>query len=332
LEELKVEQEYLKVTIFNRDFYILKEEFLSKVEESKGKHIPPKGEIDIGSPVETRERNTLLFSLYEVLNFIIEKAGISTKDLKEIDILYIVSEYHLFLELPWERLVKGVVIREVPSQDNRQNDKDLPISENSLLIITSYAYKYIGDKLEEGLNKEIKKIRNICIQENGIKYRMNNIALNRHTTKEQIERIDFTQFSFLHFAMHGYEKGGIYLSNNSTDRYKYVITFTTKDLLKIVSNCKFKLAFFSTCYSGGGLNGIDEQVLAFEFVKEGISDYAIGYPGKSGNDSLPTFAELFYKHFMSCDDIEVVYERAIREYNKSCKNSEKYIPYLYKSI
>lgn len=331
-DEYNKKQTFVNVSLENESVRIPLEEF-KKVLNTKEEKSVDAGDIIVGTqlkkPNEIKCDHERL-NRSNVVRFLIKRLP-SINNLKNVSVLYVKSGEALFLELPWEEVSDdfgGIVIREIISEIK---DKEVDISKN-LLLVTSYAYEGISSTLEKELSEEMSKIMDCCIETNEIRHRINTITWLRHATCELIKGLDFTKYNFIHFAMHGYEKGGIYLSKNDTNLYKQPVIFTIDDLLKHVINCRFKLIFFSTCYSGGGL--IDDIISpAIKVVQKGISDFAIGYFGGAGNTSSREFANEFYKKLLSISDIEEVYLKSMKEYkSKMQKGRKSYIPYLYKGV
>jgi len=331
---------YLKVKFETTEFLIPEKDFISEVKKIKGREIVTKdGVSNVGKSGDFK--SSLLISDLDytpIIKFLSRKMREHNVILDDVKKLYICSDHHLLLELPWEKLLLNnnqnqLVVREVMGTvTERQAARNT--TDNKLLIITSYAYKGIGHSLDEGPEKgltgEVWHILLNCLLVNECRTRMNNIMWNRHTSLRCLKQISFKEYSFLHFIMHGCHDGGIYLSQDSANRAKSPLHLTTDELLERVGDSRFKLVFFSICYSAGGLKN-SKPNLCFELIKRGKSLYSIGYFGKSGNNSALEFSKLFYRHLLDSDNINIenAYETSLKEYFSSGYASQ-YFPYLYK--
>jgi hypothetical protein len=311
-------------------------EFQGHLEEAKRgseQSIPNPG---VGSDnqtiIPTRENNRPDFK--NMMSFLVEKIAINDKDFNDGDELIIESSFGNFLELPWEEITqkKIFVFRMVVGE--RKND--LPESQNNLLLIISNSHITVNGELPDLKNKlkdEILKIIDQTIDAIPKDFKINNISVAKHTTKDSFPLLLWDNYNYVHVIMHGDESGGLCLEKPEIDKYKVQDIMTIDEVIEILKNKKFSLLFLSFCYSGGGLN--NNNSLAFQISSKGISKYVIGYRYGVGETSAMTFAEYFYKLLVNGfaatkqDRLREVYKESLSKYYSDSQSNNVYVPILY---
>lgn len=285
------------------------------------------GDAGANIPIEKSDKKPDFRLLME---FLLEKIDLT---LKSTDELTISSNYWAFLELPWEDYSEKGVCREVITEKKSNFDNE---ENNNLLFLLSHATKYEGKNLEpikKNLDQEIKDIFSIISDlkqdESPSHFRLDNVHLSLHTTKETIKGLSWEKYNYMHFVMHGLSDGKIVLE--VAKDYEAADSISIAELVETLNGKDFKLLFFSFCFSGGG---IKNESLAFKILYEGISKYAIGYNYPVGGESASEFAKNFYglllngkKDHEGRNDIKGVYMRSLDKYKAN--GTKKYIPLLY---
>jgi len=270
-----------------------------------------------------------------MMDFLASKLSISENVFDSEDELDIESSFGNFLELPWEKITpKNVcVIRKIPTEKT-----NFPEQINNLMfIISSSNVSANGEMsdLKDKLKSEILKAIDQVIQSAPKYFKVNNVAIAKHTTKESFGSLPWESYNYIHIIMHGDENGGLCLESMEIDKYKIQDVMNIEEALDVLNDKKFLLSFLSFCYSGGGL--IDNKnSLAFHLVNRGISKYAIGYRHGVGEDSALNFSEIFYRILLNGSNsgrnnnkIEEVYKKSLLEYNEKSGLNNRYTPILY---
>jgi hypothetical protein len=253
------------------------------------------------------------------------------------DELVVTSSEEIFLQLPWEVLVKQkiFVYREVIVEDDK-NFEEKP--QNNLMFLVSHATKDGGTILKpikEGLDDEIREvyslISSIKTDEMANHLKFNKVLLSIHTTRDSLNDVHWNEFNYAHLIMHGLEDGRICLE--SPDDHKQIEGVTIPEFIKLIEKHSFKLFFLSFCYSGGGTKSGDN--LSYLIVRKGISKYVIGYSYSVDGRLAASFAKCFYAKLLNGaqdgqgnDKIKSIYKEALEKYyvdNPGAKD----LPFLY---
>lgn len=264
----------------------------------------------------------------QVINFLSEEININEVDFNnENDEIIVRSDIGMFLELPWESIVRKriFVIRKFISNKKNNFEKDA----NNLLLFMSHACEGVGANLQEKMNEEIKSIYNtlhFLRENNQASFRINQILLSKHTTKEVLEKTHWKDFNFVHFIMHGDSNGNLYLEMPDKENYKQPDNMSILKLLKTLDGNHFTLIFLSICYSGGEVD--NENSLALQLIEANYSQYVIGYSNTVGDISAKSFTEIFYEFLITGENIQTVYKESLKRYYK-INEQTKYMPLLY---
>lgn len=320
----------------NEVIYIPHEEFYKLVSKAKSKpmiNMHEDIEIGLGGSALT-EKSIIKPDFSDLMKFLVEKINIVFEN--DNDEMIISSSEGIILELPWEDVSdkKIIVFREVISNKRKSFEEKT----NNLLFVVSHAVKHGGEILEpikEKMDEEIKSIYSLIgslkTQEMPTHFKLQNVLLSIHTTKDSFKNTQWEKYNYVHFIMHGLDTGEICLENS--DDHELVDPLSASDFLSILNGKNFELFFLSFCYSCGGVN--TGESLAFKIIDEGISKYVIGYsyPVKGGPALL--FATDFYDRFLNGDKdiqgndrIKDFYKKSLLKcYNKN--NIRNYVPFLY---
>lgn len=241
----------------------------------------------------------------------------------------IVSDVSSVLELPWEEINdnNSIVLRKYKTDSPTKCDLS---SINSMIILMSHAHEGVGGDLKKIMDDEINSIYEsirILHENNQPTFRIDNILLSKHTTKTSIKNVDWKSYNYIHLIAHGDANGNIALERPEPENYKIPDTFSKNEFMELVESHNFKLVFLSYCYSGGG-NTNNEDSLAFQLVKNGISEYCIGYRDPVLESAAKNFSSIFYEYLLLGQDIIETYRQSLNRFY-SIRSSRKDIPYLY---
>jgi hypothetical protein len=267
----------------------------------------------------------------ELLTYLFSKINIDANQLSDLSDITITTDLPEILELPWEQIfdVNSVVYRKYFKNEvvNRGSNWD----SNDLVILMSHAHEGLGYDLTEVMNQEIRSIYDTLhyLRDNNLQsFRIDNILLSKHTTRNSIGKLDWKSYNYVHFISHGTPNGDLALEKDDKERYKYPDTITKGELLNILNSYSFNLVFLSICFSGGGTK--DEDSIAYQLVKNGITNYCIGYRGYVGEETANNFTKLFYEQLTLGGNISETFKKSYKTFRSENKKI-KYIPYLYMS-
>ncbi len=242
----------------------------------------------------------------------------------------VVSDVSSILELPWEEINNNKLIVLRKYKTTHQIKCNLPI--NNMVILMSHAHDGIGGDLKKTMDEEINSIYEsirVLRVNNQSTFRIDNILLSKHTTRTSIKNIDWKSFNFVHLITHGDMNGSIALERPEPEYYKIPDTLSKNDFVELLAEYNFRLIFLSYCYSGGG-NLNNEDSLAFQLVKNGISEYCIGYRDPVLESAAKNFSSIFYEYLLLGEDIIETYKQSLDRFC-SMSSNRKDIPYLYLS-
>jgi CHAT domain-containing protein len=158
-------------------------------------------------------------------------------------------------------------------------------------------------------------------------FRMQKVLLSKHTTKQALGSINWSEYNFIHIILHGLSDGRLALENPDKTRYKDPDFMTVTEFLDILKGKNLDLIFLSFCFSGGGLDG-EQENLAVQLTKNDASQYVIAYGNPVGDSSAASFAKIFYEYLINGSEIEQVYKTSLQKYYQ-LSSTGKYVPLLY---
>jgi len=331
--------EYLVISISNNeDVYIPFGEFKKEWEKPSEKQVITAKDstgIFVGDSMGLQKPPEQTEIKRGPLYFILNKLDLNIKETAED--VYVSSTQSIFLELPWEELKDNVYVFRKVISTNNYIDRD--VKKHGMGILTSQAHIINGQEvasLKEKIKEEVKDIitlsHKIIDDELPKSLKLVNLSLYLHLTRQQFKDINFKDFSFLHFAMHGLSDGAVLLesdvSHNDGEK------LSKKEILTILNDNTFNIIFLSYCFSGGDIEE-QEGSLAFDIINKGISKYVISYKNTVGEGSAKEFALIFYgllmngiKDSQEQDDIENLYKKSLRDFFEKGKKI-KNVPFLY---
>jgi len=332
---------YLSVSINNsgKPSYIDIDEFVKNCKPKKSvRNIVLPAVIAIGQDNidENIQTQTSRPDYTVAMNYLKETIGINDTYFNDDENeLIIESNFGNFLDLPWEDLKSNICVFRRIFGGKRFTPN---IKHNNLIFLISYADK--NNDGEQGILKteikdEVVGIASYLLDSEPKFFRIENIHMQKHMTKEKINSIKWSDYSFVHIIMHTTEKGELCFENPDMDRYKESDSVSPREFIKIFKNKRILLLFLSTCYSGGGVK--DDDCLAFQVVYSGIAEHAIGYRYGIKEKLAASFSKMFYRllsnghELNNTNQLELIYKQALAEYYKENPESkiDNYIPIMY---
>ncbi len=318
---------YLKIEIDSKfSTYIFKEDIENKIREVSERKKP---QFSITSAINQEEIPQLVEEVdyKDILLFILK--DVDKKRFDNIDVLYVLGSDYFILGLPWEELYTTnqiIVIRKLLNFNHRSNEINLAYV-NSLLMITSYAYKPYQKNLEEDIKEEIENI--IKIANENHKLNINSILWLHHFSPSYHSKFlkSVNYFNLLHIAMHGDKPGYLLVSKDIYENKLFAKRIKIEEILEIFKSHQFQFVLISSCYSAGSLEDPFSTNLCFEFVNKGFTRYCIGYLGGVNSEKAKKFSENFYK-YLDLYQIEKTYIKTLRLFSKF-GIPYKFLPVLY---
>lgn len=326
-----ISDQYVELYLNDEVHRVVFADFRSNLSE-ESRQDPPTSLEEIGAtavgqntphpaPTEPPLKGALDFLLKDVL----PDGGNITSD----DELIIESDSHLLLRLPWETRVdpkKTVVLRQIAGGSSSDRKEIAAKNRARFLIIKSYAYQLGNTKLNElsdNMKEEVRDIVGELIENAQSGFRVGDVHIIKHGTKEELSRLDFGSVHYVHMVMHGRANGELCLETNaSPDQIDLLTRDEFLSLLERAGVNGVLLFFLSFCHSGGG--NIPETNLSFELINRGIAEYALSYDGGVGDGSAKDFARLFYVYIAAGKSIRDSFITAYRNRTKMT-----YTPLLY---
>lgn len=258
-----------------------------------------------------------------VLSLILEKLSFPTDfKLSETKEIRIQSEHAEFLELPWETLSNNsYVLREVIHPENLTTGSN---PENGFIILMSHAHQPNKPNIQSDINDEILDIIDKVTKNNKDSFKIENIQFLKHGTTSSVSSVDWNKFKYLHVVLHGEKNGSLCLENEANyDQIEFISKENFIQLLKRKNS--FKLVYLSFCFSGGGS---ETSSLAFDLIKNGITESSLAYANGVGSPSAMKFSNFFY-NFLTLGHIpKDAFQSALERYKKEHPTSD-YIPMLF---
>lgn len=276
-------------------------------------------DLAIQTPYVGSNLNPVLSLLMEKLN--VQSGEKVTKDTE----LVVQSELAEFLELPWESVVdQTCVFREIihPTRTAQEN----VTTRMSFLLLMSHAHQPDKTNIGNEINEEVVDVLKKITENNKSSFRVDDVHFLKHGTKTNLQEVKWDKFRFVHVVLHGESDGRICFEDSAEyDKIEHMSKKDFLSLLQVDPRPYFLIVYLSFCFSGGGA---ETTSLAFDLVKEGVSENVIGYSGGIGSPSAKNFSSLFY-NFLTCgDNPRAAFQKALEKYRAENPRPE-YLPMFY---
>ena len=254
-------------------------EFQGLHQEAKKGFSSPLSDPVIGIDSQTTivgERNRTP-NFKRMMKYLMEKIVINEDDFNNSEKeLIIKSSIGDFLELPWEEITEKeiYVLRKIYG-GKKNNSCEYP--NNLLFVISNSNLSDAGEShdLKDKLKEEIAMIVNEVTEAIPKEFKVENLHITKHTTKDSFKLLPWDEYNYVHIIMHGDRNGGLCLEKADVDHYKFQDVISAEEVITVLENRNFLLMFLSLCNSGSCF--FDKNSLAFRIVNEGIARYTIGY-------------------------------------------------------
>jgi hypothetical protein len=180
----------------------------------------------------------------------------------------------------------------------------------------------IGNDVNEEIIDILKKIT----ENNKDSFRISEVHFLKHGTRTAVEEIGWNRFGYVHIALHGEEDGRLCLEDaTSYDKIVHIGKNDFINLLKIDPKPYFLVVYLSFCFSGGGTGSTS---LAFDLIKDGVSENVIAYSGGAGSPSAKKFSSYFYNFLTVGQSPRSAFQSALIKYKSENPDSD-YVPMFY---